>query len=85
MLDRPFDDGHVQSTNVAASASTVSAKVLDDLIFIFRAKRPICFRNFRLDQTAETDVSNQRGRREAAEVHTSGAKRAETWRGGVKW
>ena len=29
-------------------------------------------------------VSDQRGRK-SAELHTSGAQRAETWRGVVKW
>ena len=32
--------------------------------------------------TGETDVSDQRGKRKTAELHTSGAKRAETRRGG---
>ena len=34
-------------------------------------------------ETAETGVSDQRGRRKTAELHPSGAKRAETWREGV--
>ena len=84
-LDRPFDDGRVQTANVAVSASTESTNVIDDLIFMLMAKQPLYFRHFRLDETAETDVSDQRGRRKTAELHTSGAKRAETWRGGVKW
>ena len=84
-LDRPFDDGRVQTANVAVSASTVSANIMFDLIFMFTAKRSLYFLLFRLDETAETDVSDQRGRRKTAELHTSGAKRAETWRGGVKW
>ena len=54
-------------------------------MFMFRAKRTLIFRYFRLDETAEKDVSDQGGRRKTAELHTSGAKRAETWRGGVKW
>ena len=33
-----------------------------------------------IDETAETGVPDERGRRKAAEFHTSGAKRAETWR-----
>ena len=84
-LDRPFDDGRVQTANAAVSASTVSANIMDDLIFMFTAIRPLYFRHFRLEETAETDVSDQRGRRKTAELHTSGATRAETWRGGVKW
>ena len=35
-------------------------------------------------ETAEKGVSDERGRRKTAELHTSGAKRADTWRGGVK-
>ena len=37
------------------------------------------------DETAETGVSDRGDRRKTSELHTSGAKRAETWRGGVKW
>ena len=85
VLDRPFADSRVQTANVAVSASTVSANIIDDVTFTFRAKRPLQFRHFRLDETAETYVSDQRGRGKTAEFHTSGLKRAETWRGGVKW
>ena len=35
-----------------------------------------------MDKTAETGGSEQRGRRKTAELHTSGAKRAGTRRGG---
>ena len=83
-LDRPFDDGRVQTANVVVNASTVSANVMDNLIFMFRAIRPLYFRLFRLDETAE-DVADRRGRRKTAELRTSDAKRAETWGGGVKW
>ena len=72
-LVRPFDDGGVQIANVAVSASTVSANIMDDL-FMFRAKRPLDLRHFRQDETAEMDVSDERGRRKTAELHTSGAK-----------
>ena len=84
-LDWPLDDGRVQTANVAVSTSTVSANVMDGLTFMFRGKRRLYFRNFRLVKTAETDFSDQRGRRKTAELHTIGAKRAETWRGGMKW
>ena len=47
-----------------------------------RAKRPLYLQRFRLDEAAETDVPEQRGKRKTAELHTSGAKRAETWREG---
>ena len=83
-LDRPYDDGRVQTANVGIRSSTVSANVIpvDDIIFMFRAKRPLYLRYFRLDETAETCISDQRVRRNTAELQTSGAKRAETWRGG---
>ena len=84
-LDRPFDDGRVQTANVAVRASTVSENNIDDLIFMFRAERYLYLRHFRLDDTVETAVSDQRGRRKTAELHTSDDKRAEPWRGGVKW
>ena len=84
-LDRPFDDGRVQTANVAVIASTVSANTPDNLIFMFTAEQSLYFRHFRLDETAETDVSDQRGRRKTAELRTSGATRAKAWRGGVKW
>ena len=35
-------------------------------------------------ETADTGVSDERGRRKTAELHTSGAKRGETLRWGVK-
>ena len=84
-LDRPFDDGRVQTTNVAVNAFTVSANLIGDLIFMFTGKRTFCFRHFRLDEAAETGVSDHRRRRKTAELHTSGAKRAKTWQGRVKW
>ena len=80
-LDRPFDDGRVQTANVDVIASTVFANIMYDLMFLFTAKRTLYFRKFRLNETAETDVSDQRARRKTAELHTSGTKRAETWRG----
>ena len=72
-LDRPFDDGRVQTANVAVSASTVPANIIDDLILMLREKTLLYLRNFGLDATAETDVSDQRVRK-TAELHTSGAK-----------
>ena len=49
-------------------------------------KTTLYFQHFGLlsDETAEADVSDQRGRRKTAELHTSGAKRDETRRGWVK-
>ena len=46
-------------------------------------KRPYTSDISYIDETADTDVSGQRGRKTAG-LHTSSAKRAETWRGGVK-
>ena len=60
------------------NASTVSANIKGDLIFMFRAKITLYFRHFRLDQAVEMDVSDQRGRRKTADFHTSGARRSET-------
>ena len=49
---------------------------------VFRAKRPLYLRNFRLDEAAETDVSDHRGRRKTAELHTSGANQLKIGEGG---
>ena len=80
-LGRPFDDGRVQTANVAVNTSTVSANIIAEINFMFMLKRSLYFRRFRQDETAGTEVSDQRGRK-TTELHTSGAKRAETWRGG---
>ena len=84
-LGRPFDDGRVQNANVALNASIVSAKIIGDSKFMFTGKQVLYFRHFRLDEAAQTGVVDQRERRKIAELHTSGAKRAETWQGGLKW
>ena len=52
---------------------------------MFRAERPVYLGHLSLDETAETDVSDRRGRRKTAELHTSRTQRAETWGGGVTW
>ena len=77
-LDRSFDDRRVQTANDLVNALTVSENIMDYLIFMFMAKRTLYFRRFRLDETADIDVSDQRRKRKTAELHTSGAKRAET-------
>ena len=84
-LDRPFDDGLVETAKVTVNASTVSANIIYDLLFMLTSKRTLYFRYFRLDETAAPGVPDQRGRRKTAELDTSGAKRAATWQGGVKW
>ena len=81
-LDRPFNDGCDQTANVAVSASTVSANKTDDLIFMFRAKRPLYLRHFRLNKTAETDVSGKRRRSKTAELHTAAPNELELGEGG---
>ena len=52
---------------------------------MFRAKRSVYLDISDIDEKAEAGVSDQRGRRKTAELHTSDDKRAEPWRGGVKW
>ena len=48
---------------------------------MFRAKRPLHLRHTSdTNETAEgTGDPDERARRKTAELHTSGAKRAETW------
>ena len=67
-LDRLFDDGRVQTANIAFGASTASEKILHDFSFMFMAKQPLYFGHFRLDETAETDVSDQRENRKTAKL-----------------
>ena len=63
----------------------MSEYIVIDLIYSCSGKNDlIIFDMSDIDETAETGVSNERGRRKTAELHTSGAKRAETWRVGVK-
>ena len=84
-VDLPFDDGRVQTANVAVNTSTVSAITMADLIFMFTAMRYLYLRHLLdIHKTAEKGVSDERGRGKTAELHTSDAKRAETWQGGGK-
>ena len=57
---------------------SIRKNIIADLYFMFRAKRPLHLRHLDIDETA--DGSDERGRK-TAELHTSGAKRAETLRG----
>ena len=92
-LDRPFDDGRVKTSNVAVSASTVSAAIMDDLIFMFTAKRPLYFRNFRLEEAAETGVSDRRRRRQQSFTQAApnelklgeGGYSDESWPSAWRW
>ena len=71
--------------NVAVSASTASAKIMDDLIFMFRTKTTFISPTYLTWTTQQRRaLFDQRGRK-TADLHTSGVKLAETWRGGVKW
>ena len=72
-------------TSVGTNSSTVSENIMYYFKFMLTAKRTLYFRRFRLDETGAPGVSDQRGRRKTAELHTSGAKRAATWQVGVKW
>ena len=69
-LDRPFDDDRVQTANVGIRSSDVYENIMNDLMFMFTSKRTSHFRHFRLDETAATDVSDERGRRKTVELHT---------------
>ena len=64
------------------TALSAGQNIIGDLVFMFRAKRPLDIRHSDIDETADKVGSDERGKTE--ELHTSGAKRAETWRGGVK-
>ena len=67
------------------SAHPQSAKENRRFNIHVQGKTNFILRDFKQDETAEINLSNQRGRRKTTELCTSGAKRAETWRGGVKW
>ena len=82
-LDRTFDDGRIQTANDGISSSTLSGNIINYSTLMFTLKRTLEFRHFKLDETAATDVSDQR--RKTAELHTSGVKRAKTWPEGVEW
>ena len=59
--DRPFDDGRVQTMNVVVSTSTVSANILPDLVFMFRAKRPLYLRHMSdIHEAAKKGMSDER-------------------------
>ena len=67
------------------SAHPMSANTMTDLIFMFKEKRPLYLRHMSdIHEAAEKGVSDERERGKTAELYTSGAKRAETWREGVK-
>ena len=82
-LDRPLDDGRVQSTHVAFSTSTVCADTIPYLIYIFKVKRALALHLRHLPdihEVADKSVPDERGRK-TPEFRTSGAKQTETWRG----
>ena len=53
-LERPFDDGRVQTANVA-----VRKNIEADIILMFTAKRPLYIRHSDIDETAETGVADE--------------------------
>ena len=64
-LDRPFDDSRVQTANErrCERASIVSANIMVDELIFMLTKRTLYFRHFRLlDEAADTNVSDKRGR-----------------------
>ena len=67
----------------------MSANIIDDLIFMFMAKRPLHSDILnRLDETAEMDVSDQRGRRKQqsfAQAAPNELKLGEGGHSGKSW
>ena len=66
------------------SAFTASANIIDNLMFMSGNNGLYMSDISDIDETAETGVSDHRRRRKTAELHTSGAIRAEAWGGGGK-
>ena len=79
------DDQRIVTNHRAIHSFFLIHIVSKKKMFMFTGKQTSYFRHFGLDEAAETGVSDQRGRRKTAELHTSGAERAETWHVGVKW
>ena len=79
-LDRPFNNGRVQTANIAVSTSDVCADIVDNFIFMFSAKRLLPRRMSRhmsdMDETPEICVSDDRERSMTAVLQTSDAERA---------
>ena len=81
-LDRPFGVGRVQTANAAVCPQKYNSRI--NLHAQGKTSFYTRISHIQTDETAETGVTDERGRRKIAELHTSGAKRPETWRGGVK-
>ena len=82
-LDQTFEDGRVQTVNVGISSSIVSENIYGQ--FHVHVNTNLIFPKFQTRRNSNDGVADQRGRRKAAELDTSGAKRAEIWREKVKW
>ena len=86
VLDRPFDDGRVQTAERGRCQRIYCVRKYYRLFNIHvHGKTTFIFPTFLTRRDSRTDASDQRGRRKTSEFHTSGAKRAVTLRGGVKW
>ena len=81
-LDWPCDEGRVQIADVAVRAATVSANIMDYLVFMFTENRTLCFRHFRLDETAEKDVPDRRGRMKTADLKQTAPYESKLGEGG---
>ena len=68
-LDWPFDDGRVQTANVALNASTVLANIMDDLMSIFTGKANFIF----------SAVQTRRGSRDAVFLTSEGGGRPQSF------
>ena len=85
-LDQPFD-GRVQTANVGVSISTLSANTLDDIVYMFRAKRPLYLRYMSYTLTAETNVCDERGRKPKrfTQADGEGGQSDESWPLAWRW
>ena len=84
-LDRPFDDGLVETAKVTVNASTVSANIIYDLLFMLTSKRTLYFRHFRLTETAETMLPTSEGGGRPQSFTQAAPNELKLGEGGVKW
>ena len=75
-LDRPFDDGH---RGVQITSGCLSTKYNGRFSLHAQGKTIFISPTYVIDETAETSVSDERGK-----TAEEAPKRAETWRGGLK-
>ena len=79
MLDRTFDDGRVQTANVAVKASTVSEILMDDSIFTFTSKQTLYFRHVRIDETETGFLTSEGGGRPQSQAAPNELKLGKGW------